>query len=240
MEAGSESFVRSALSAADPSRLKTVDDLKEMIEEIGFLPLFKNEIDGFSVEEHTAGEHWWGEDPAIDPWEWRAVIAKEGNLVYGKFFHNRAGFLSRQWLPHFVNYRRDGYDFDSLYEDGKAALRCKKIMDLFQEADQLPSNRIKEMAGFSKGGEKNFNGTMTRLQMQTYLIVSDFTRKRNKKGEEYGWSVAAYTTPEKFFGEDLVKSSYSVRPEESGELIFNHIMNLYKTSDKKDVRKVLK
>ena len=29
------------------------------------------------------------------------------------------GFISKKWLPVFANYRRDGYDFDALYEDGE-------------------------------------------------------------------------------------------------------------------------
>ena len=33
-----------------------------------------------------------------------------------------------EWLPVFANYRRDGYDFDALYEDGKAPLKHKKII----------------------------------------------------------------------------------------------------------------
>ena len=30
-----------------------------------------------------------------------------------------------------MNYRRDGYDFDALWDDEKASRRQKKIMDLF-------------------------------------------------------------------------------------------------------------
>ena len=49
--------------------------------------------------------------------------------------------------------------------------------------------------GFGKGGEKNFEGTITRLQMQTYLCIRDFRQKLNKKGQPYGWPRAEYTTP---------------------------------------------
>ena len=43
---------------------------------------------------------------------------------------------------------------------------------------------MKEKGGFGKGGEKNFEGTLTKLQMQTYLIVKDFRPRLNKRGEE--------------------------------------------------------
>lgn len=87
-----------------------------------------------------------------DPWEWRIDIAKSKRVAYGKFFDKKAGFISLEWLPYFVNYRRDGYDFDSLYEDGKASRRAYKIMDLFQENKMLLSSDIKRNAGFGKGG----------------------------------------------------------------------------------------
>ena len=37
----------------DPECLRTVEDAIDYIDEIGFLPLFKNEIPGFSLEERT-------------------------------------------------------------------------------------------------------------------------------------------------------------------------------------------
>jgi hypothetical protein len=45
------------------------------------LPLFKNDIDGFSLEERTVPEYWWSDDPEIDPWMWRAIIARRHDCV---------------------------------------------------------------------------------------------------------------------------------------------------------------
>ena len=56
-------------------------------------------------------------------------------------------------------------------------------MDVFELNDEaigneIMSNALKEKAGFGKeGGEKNFEGVLTELQMQTYLIVSDFRQR---------------------------------------------------------------
>lgn len=81
-----------------------------LINETGFLPLFKNEIEGFSAEEHTSSLYWWTGDKEQDPWEWREIIAGTGEVAYGKFFGRKSGFISREWLPVFANFRRDGYD----------------------------------------------------------------------------------------------------------------------------------
>ena len=56
----------------------------------------------------------------------------------GKFFAGKAGFISLRWLPFFANYRREGYDFDSRWEDGKASRREKNIMDLLTDRDGGP------------------------------------------------------------------------------------------------------
>ncbi len=156
--------------AEDPSCIHNIDELEQRVEKIGFLPLFAGDVSGFSVEEHTVPEDWWTGDPERDPWEWRAFAARRGRVAYGKFFGGRAGFISREWLPVFANYRRDGYDFDARWDDELASRRQKKIIDLFmgENADQeLFSNQVKEQAGFGKGGEKNFEGTLTSRELVT-------------------------------------------------------------------------
>lgn len=224
----------------DPECLHTVDDAIAYINEIGFLPLFKNEIPGFSLEERTVPEYWWSGDTEVDPWEWREIIARRGEVAYGKFFDKKAGFISKEWLPYFANYRRDGYDFDSLWEDGKASRRQKKIIDLFEENEELYSNEIKKLAGFGKGGEKGFDGTITDLQMKTYLTVKDFRQRKNKQGEAYGWPIAIYATPENLFGFDHVRSRYKEAPLASKEAIANHIRDIYPIATEKQIQKIIK
>lgn len=226
----------------DPECIHTVDEAIEYINEVGFLPLFKNEIPGFSLEERTVPEYWWSENPVVDPWEWRAIIARSGEAAYGKFFNGKAGFISKEWLPYFVNNRRDGYDFDALWDDGKASRRQKKIMDLYSDGNadaELFSNEIKQAAGFGKGGEKGFDGTVTNLQMQMYLCVRDFRQKKNKKGQEYGWAIAVYSTPEHIFGYDHVTSAYCEKPSESAKRVAMHVMDVYPIASKTQIKKVI-
>ena len=226
----------------DPECLHTVDEAIEYINRVGFLPLFKNEIPGFSLEERTVPEYWWSDDPEVDPWKWREIIARSGRVAYGKFFNRKAGFISEEWLPCFVNYRRDGYDFDALWEDGKASARQKKIMDLFAEefeAVEYFSNELKQKAGFSKDGDKGFEGIISGLQMQTYLCVHDFRQRRNRKGLEYGWPIAVYCTPEHLWGYDFVTSAYKEEPIGSAKRIARHLRDVYPVADAGAIRKVI-
>ena len=61
----------------NPDCIHSVDEAIKYINEFGFLPLFKNDIDGFSLEERTVPEYWWSDNPEIDPWMWRAIIARQ-------------------------------------------------------------------------------------------------------------------------------------------------------------------
>ena len=145
----SGTWIMYGVSEDDPECIHTVEQAMEYINEIGFLPLFKNEIPGFSLEERTVPEYWWSGDIERDPWEWREIIAGTGRVAYGKFFDKKAGFISKEWFPYFANYRRDGYDFDALWDDEKASMKQKKIMDLFAE-----ENADAELYSFEVIGEQ--------------------------------------------------------------------------------------
>ncbi|MCR4617609.1 MAG: hypothetical protein K5669_05430 [Lachnospiraceae bacterium] len=228
-------WIMYGVDADDPNCIHNVEEAIAYIDKVGFLPLFKNNIPAFSLEERTMPDYWWSGIAEKDPWEWREIIARSGRVAYGKFFDKKAGFISKKWLPYFVNYRRDGYDFDAMWEDGKASARQKKIMDLYTddlEDSEYFSNDIKRRAGFGKDGAKGFEGTITSLQMQMYLCVRDFKRRVNKKGEEYGWPVAVYCTPEHLWGYKKVTSAYKESSKESEKKIREHILDIYPISEK--------
>ena len=227
-----------------PDCLHAAAELAALVAEIGFLPLFSCGIPGFSVEERTPPEDWWTGDPASDPWEWRTLLAADPSIAYGKFFDKKAGFISKAWFPAFANYRRDGYDFDALYEDGFASRRAKKVMDALEPDDEmrgrsLLSGDLKQSAGFGKDGEKNFGGVLTDLQMQTYLIVGDFRRRVNRRGEAYGWHIAALETPETKWGYDFVSAGYDESPAESRDRIFRRAKERFPAAEEAKLRRAL-
>lgn len=83
------------LSRGSEGCILSPDELLEVIEAVGFLPLFENDIPGFSVENMTDPSYWWCGDQDTDPWEWRIVLTRTGKVAYGKFFGNRAGLFPR-------------------------------------------------------------------------------------------------------------------------------------------------
>jgi len=228
----------------DPACIHSIEELRAKILEMGFLPLFSNKIPGFSVEEHTVPGNWWTDDPDKDPWAWRQILSRDPDIAYGKFFDKKAGFISKEWFPVFANYRRNGYDFDALCGDELVPYRNQKLMEAFEFDDQmnsleLLSNEAKQKAGFGKGGQKNFEGVLTELQMQTYLIMSNFRQRKNKKGQEYGWHIAALETPETKWGYDHIASGYYESPKDSWEKIKEQVRLFFPDAGDKDLQGLL-
>jgi hypothetical protein len=230
----------------DPFRIRTWRELIDWINEVGFLPLFQNEIPGFSVEEHTSALFWWTGDKEQDPWEWREIIARTEEVAYGKFFGGKSGFVSKEWFPVFANYRREGYDFDARWDDELANIRHKKIMDCYPEeindanVTEYTGLELKRKAGFGKDGYKNFDGMITELQMQTYLTIRDFRRKKNKKGQEYGMPVSIYVRPEELWGYHYIADGYAEAPEESGRRVYAQVKRLFPGGNEKQLRGLLR
>ena len=208
-------FVMRGCEEADA--LHTVSEAVDCIHRTGFIPLFSNSIPGFSLEECTVPRQWWTDDPETDPWVWRQTLSADPSIAYGKFFGR----------------------------DELASYRSKKIMDVFELDDEasgrrLMTSEVKGLAGFGKdGGEKNFEGVLTDLQMQTYLIMGEFRQKKNRKGQPYGWHIAVMETPETKWGREFVTSCYCEDPGKSWQRIVQKMKECREDAGDREIEKML-
>lgn len=128
--------------------VRDAEELAVFVEYCGFLPLFRNEIPGFSVEEHTPPNLWFADD--VDgPWEWKGPVIRNTGCAYGKLF-------------------------------------------------------------------------------------------RGKQGKTYGWGVARYATPERFFGSTFTDAVYIRTPEQSKDKVTEHLKRLLPHATGKQLEKLLK
>lgn len=221
--------------------IKSKKDLIGAIERYGFLPFFANPIEGFSIEEHISPDCWYFADSGRwEAWEWKGPVIRETGCAYGKFFGHKAAYISRAWFPDLANFRRDGYDFDARYDDGLAKYSDKVVYDLLDENAPVVSKALKKLGDYRKGGNKGFDTAITRLQAQCYVLISDFVYMRDKNGEQYGWGVAEYSTPEKFIGKDFTDNVYRREPEESYRRIFDHLRKILPDASDEQIAKFLK
>ena len=215
----------------DPECVHNFDELTALVGRVGFLPLFRNGIEGFSVEEFVDPRTWWSGDPETDPWEWRKEAARSKNMAYGKFFGGKAGIISLEWLPLFMSFRRGGCDFEDIWYAGLLQFRQKKIMDCLRGVPEMPGWQLRREAGFGKGGEKNFEGSITALQDMLFVVISDFRQRKNKFGLDYGWEGSVYSRPEECWGAQLISEAGRLSPDRSYREIRDLMNDLYPGCD---------
>lgn len=234
------------------AQLHCYEDLERLVCQMGFLPFFRNEIPGFSVEEFTPAELWFADD-ADGPWEWKGPVVRNWNCVYGKLFRGKAGYVSLEWFPELVNYRRGGY----IPTDDSSGSKEKFIYDTVVEYESLLSKEIKSLCGFRKHRHTNgnpldmmfeqkrepksegFETALTKLQMGTYLVVADFEYSYDKHGEPYGWGIARYTTPEALYGEDVIMSCGTHSPEVSKKNLFCHFQKMLPQATETQISRII-
>lgn len=217
------------------------EQLEELIREYGFVPFFKNCIEGFSIEEMTPPELLFGDDVSDGPWQWKGPIIGQWESAYGKFFRGKAGYVSLKWLPDFMNWRRSVYPIEDYDSDSR------HILEVLVAGESMLSKQLKTASGFTLSRKRHlinaenpdesirierngmaFDGLIGHLQMGTYVSIADFEYLVSRKGEKYGWGVARYCTPEAMYP-DLFPINEHVggrTPAESRERIITHLCNL--------------
>lgn len=218
--------------------LTSPEDIIALVQELGFLPFFAGPIPEFSIEELCPPELWFSAE-RDGPWEWKGPIIRQGSCVYGKFYGGRAGYVSLDWLGDFCNHRRDGYDFEGWYEDGYAPRKHKLLYDCIEEHGRIHTKALKRACDFTRDGNKGFDTAITRLQMQTFVTIADFTYMQDKFGKPYGWGVAVYATPEHLYGEEALEAVGGRTPAQSRARMAGWLQNLFPNESEKTLGHII-
>lgn len=217
--------------------LRSAEDLTRLVGEAGFLPFFRNEIPGFSIEECTPPELWFS-DTQDGPWEWKGPVARTATCMYGKFFRRRTGFVSREWAADFCCLRRDGFDLETRWLEQRVPARDKRVYDEIVRRRAVETRPLKSALGMGKDGR--FEGSITRLQMQTDVCVGDFVYHLDSQFRPFGWGVSLYTTPEAVFGVADMAEASGREPEECEARMLEHLKALLPRTDEKKLLRLLR
>ncbi len=178
-------------------RIKNDDDFFAAVDEYGILPFWDE--NGFSAWQLSDVNF-------MKLWYMRERVVNSKKVAYGKFVRKKSTFVRLDLLPALCALRRDGYDFDSLCDEGRAPNREKIIMDAIDAATEpAPQYALGKSIGV-----KGYDTCVTSLQNKTYLCV---TFKHSSMG------TALLARPETVFGYDFVRSAYSKSLEENAALL---------------------
>ena len=221
-------------------------DLIDAVETFGIVPYFSTSIPGFSLTEHCHPAALWSDD-GEDSWAWKGPVIQATGCAYGKFFEKKAAYVSREIFLDLANYRRDGYDFDARYDDGLAKYQDKLLFDLIEQNAPVLSKALRQTGGYAYSGRwqktdgaKGFDTSVTRLQEQCYVIISDFVYTVDRHGNKRGWGVAQYDTPERFMGAGFTDRVYARSPAESYKRLMEHLTRLFPRVPEQALKKFLK
>lgn len=231
-------------------KIDSRETLAQAVEVFKILPFFPNNIKGLSIEEMCAPGMLFGGNYDEGCWEWKGPVIRKHIAAYGKFFRRKAGFVSKDLLPYFLNYRRSVYPV-------RSGTTEEMLLEIIRENDSLTSTELKQLIfggkkrrkwdelpeedllPFSPVKRKSLESPLQRLQMGGWILISDFEYKKTKTGERYGWGVARYSTPELFFGDELAINK-ELSTEESLDFIIQQVKKIWPTVTRKSIAILLK
>ena len=212
-------------------------ELIECIGQVGFLPLLESGIEGYAAESLLAEECRYTVFPdgswEWPLWEWKGPVIKEGRCVYGKFFADKAGFISLDWWPDFYNWRRSQHPLpaEGSIED--------VILSTLREHGSMITKQLRAACDFTGPKMRSrFDAYVTRLQMACYIVTEDFVYPVDKHGREYGFGWSLLTTPECLLGHEVCQCERS--PEESLGRMTEFLSRLLPNASEKQILKILK
>lgn len=220
----------------DLPTIHSMEDMAAMVRQTGLLPFTRSAVPGFSVGDRTDPGLWFVKD--IDgPWEWKGPVIEETGCAYGKLLGGKTAFVTREWFLDLACWRRGGDDFDILWDEGRATLNEKRIMDVLSGCPSMNARELKRAAGFEK--RSAFDAAIARLQVQCYVTIVDFDYGYDQFGQRSSWAVSRYATVENRFGEDFTDRIYEKEPEESYDRMLAHLIGLLGEEYEKQIRRLL-
>lgn len=230
----------------EEDKIRTAEDMERQVLALCFLPFFRCGILGFSIEERTAWEYWFS-DEEEGPWEWKGPVIREGHCAYGKLYNKKAGYVSLEWLPHLMNWRRSrryAKDDDTQALDdvvlqtvwGEGSVTVKELRSLLGFARGRGRRRDTDLVDTMQGeGRVSLEPVLTRLMMGMHIVIADFEYNIDRHGRPYGWGVARYTTPEALYG----RQDAGCTPEESFAAIHAHLCRILPGVSEKKLRELI-
>lgn len=141
-----------------------------------FYPSLPNGIEDFSIEEFTPQELWFS-DEEEGPWEWKGPVIRNFNCAYGKLFQKKAGFVSMEWFPELVNYRRAMYNLKAEPLQSMGNVIYKTVT----EHESLLSKEIKALCGYKKQPVKRSVNPSTHGRQTKHRL---YLKRSKPKGED--------------------------------------------------------
>ena len=227
--------------------IRSEQDMVDAVNDLGILPLYPNTIKGFSILERCAKEV--GFSAQVGIWDWKGPVIQQTHSAYGKFFENKAVFISPKYYCDYANFRRDGYDYDARVDEGMASYDEQYLYQLIAAHYSILSKQAKIEGGYNKPRKndaiqwetrKGFDTQIAKLQRLGYITITNFEYEMDKHGNFYGWGVARYATFENAFQKKFTNHVYDKTPDASYARLLRHLKRILPNVAENEIEYFLK
>ena len=169
------------------------EGMLRLIQAYQLIPFFANSVPGYSIEEHTPPDRWFSEEN-LGPWDWKIDCIQSGDVAYGKFLYGgKAAFATVDVYRELINWRRSLPKYRPTADQ-------QKVLDYMEERGSITVSEVRELMGMKKAAA---DALLTRIQMQTRIIIGDISRVYRGPDLKYsGWQRSSFCAPEALF-EDM-------------------------------------
>lgn len=211
-------------------KVDSPERMTEAIRYYGIIPFFRCGIPGWSIEELTPSECWFTSSDNLGPWDWKIEAVQEGDIAYGKYLRRKAGFATREFYGHLMNWRRSQPQYQIPVSPEKCTVRTAddRLMQMMAPAaleiirergsvesgelsalleDRIPLTDRQKITGHlakytvPKLKKQAIDFLLQYLEMGTWTLIGDFRRVYRGPNLVYsGWQRASFTTPDSLFG----------------------------------------
>lgn len=224
-------------------KINVINNFGEFTDEmrkIGFCLSGNNGEGIFSLEKYYSEDiEYHTGDLELDPWQWRhRAVEETKDIFYGKVFHGKSGWITKEWINDFVSVRRRGKSIDDLYKDGLISKMDKSIYAYIKDNNKASLVEIKNE--FGKENKTQIAKSITNLQMKILITMCGETRKISAQGIPYGWPVTLFSTVEARYHHDILEDDSTTSSEESYLKISDHIKVLNPEVNEKKIKSFIK
>lgn len=220
--------------------------MERVIREVGIIPFFPCAIPGYSIQELTHPDYWFGGDKdSLGPWDWKISCIQSGDIAYGKFLcGGKASFATVPLYRELMNMRRAVSEPDE---------KGRRIMEQISSQGSISMKEVRALLNVKKAAA---DSAMAKLEHQCRVVVGDIMRRYDGPYLTYkGWQVSSFCMPESLFENDFAASQFpgfpfagggqtlhtNHTPEESLEVLIKHISSLFPSGvSRGQILKVLK
>lgn len=179
-------------------KVSTYEEILQLINEMGILPLAPLIPNHPSLYQITPGESWLTGTEA-DPWLWRTRLPSDGAAAYGKFIKKKPVFISREWFPWVKVILGSNLSIEDRYQQG---LISKDVVVLYQqirEEEGIETRSLRMKARMhGKEMKKTFERALLDLQESMDIVISGAKESRINLDVNSAWKSTSFETTDQW------------------------------------------